>query len=615
MKRIPLISLALLVVLLSLIGCKDSPNNNPGDQGNGNETVIHDAYSKGLSSPFIDGKDTTGITLKVTLDNDNKFKNVSVGEDVTPWFENPLYDLTAKITEVNSGVTSKSTENDITSITIGFSGIPKSAPKKISITIPAEKLVERDMPLGVVIEGQKYTINFMIFGEDGSKYIKQEVQAGKKATRPNTIKEGYIVDEWKYYDSFKNEYIFDFDSIITRDISPQGSGKSIRVVTFEYYEGKTTGEVVVAKGEKVSAPIDTGRNGYNFGGWYLDESEFDFSTPITENITLKGKWYDANSRVLVNWYAGNKKITSTSVSQGSLITPIQEPNNVYKESVADKFKHWTTDLTTKTPFDFSSTKALADIDLYVVWDELNVGDTFVLEDEYIGKNDELKKKGIELVILGKRGVSSYGTGVRGLPSNYPYKYIAVDKNHDLSYYILGSDLYNVYEPSESNFTEWANTNYQTGGNGDNIGDGFSNTQKALACGQNLFKRDSDLANNQTIWNWFVFFTENNITSENRDKWFVPSIEEVIQIVRFENDKYGPEINNLTDTSDCNPCYWSSTETNRPINVANSPGAPEESAKYVKYFQLGGHFRMTVFTSLKSPTTHGYYYRTRLCRVL
>lgn len=83
MKRIPLISLALLVILLSLTGCKDSPNNNPGDQGNGNETVIHDAYSKGLSSPFIDGKDTTGITLKVTLDNDNKFKNVSVGEDVT----------------------------------------------------------------------------------------------------------------------------------------------------------------------------------------------------------------------------------------------------------------------------------------------------------------------------------------------------------------------------------------------------------------------------------------------------------------------------------------------------------------------------------------------------
>lgn len=30
MKRIPLIGLALLMILLSLVGCKDSPNDNPG---------------------------------------------------------------------------------------------------------------------------------------------------------------------------------------------------------------------------------------------------------------------------------------------------------------------------------------------------------------------------------------------------------------------------------------------------------------------------------------------------------------------------------------------------------------------------------------------------------
>lgn len=30
MKRIPLIGLALLLILLFLVGCKDSPNDNPG---------------------------------------------------------------------------------------------------------------------------------------------------------------------------------------------------------------------------------------------------------------------------------------------------------------------------------------------------------------------------------------------------------------------------------------------------------------------------------------------------------------------------------------------------------------------------------------------------------
>ncbi len=190
MKRFPLISLALLVILLSLIGCKESPNKVPDEQGNETtETVIYDAYSKGLSSPFESGEDTTGITLTVTLDNDNKFKDVNIGDDVTTWFENTLsYNMKAEVVDVNSSIASRSTENNLTSITIGFSGTPKSAPQKISITIPADKLVERDKPLGVVIEGQIYTVEFRILGVDGNEYLTQKVAAGKKVTKPDTVK-------------------------------------------------------------------------------------------------------------------------------------------------------------------------------------------------------------------------------------------------------------------------------------------------------------------------------------------------------------------------------------------------------------------------------------------
>ena len=40
MKRFPLISLALLVILLSLIGCKESPDVKP-------TVTVHDAHSTG----------------------------------------------------------------------------------------------------------------------------------------------------------------------------------------------------------------------------------------------------------------------------------------------------------------------------------------------------------------------------------------------------------------------------------------------------------------------------------------------------------------------------------------------------------------------------------------
>ena len=37
-------------------------------------------------------------------------------------------------------------------------------------------------------------------------------------------------------------------------------------------------------------PTDPVRSGYIFGGWMLDESEYDFGTPVRDNITLTAKW-------------------------------------------------------------------------------------------------------------------------------------------------------------------------------------------------------------------------------------------------------------------------------------------------------------------------------------
>lgn len=587
MKRIPLIGLALLIILLSLVGCKDSPNDNPGGQA-----VVHDAHSKGLSRPFKDGEDTTGITLTVTLGNDIKFKDVNVGDDVIDWFENPLYGMTAKITEVNSGSTAKNTEGNPTSITIGFGGTPKSAPRKISITIPAAKLVGRDKQVGVVVEGQTYTVRFTMKGEDRDEYINQEVSAGKKATKPDTVKLHYLVDEWK--DSDGN--IFDFDSTITKDLYIQGNGTAVRIVTFEYYDGKPNKEVVVEKGKKVSQPSDSGRNGYNFVGWYLEEAEFNFDSQIEDDITLKGKWVDANAKATINWYVGDTKINSTTVSLGSVITPIAEPND-HKESIADTFKHWTSDPTTKTPFAFNTQKALEDIiNLYAVWNELNIGDTFTLHGEYIGKDENLKTNGIELVIMGKRGVE--------LPSDYPYKYIAVDKNHDLSFYVKGNDWYNADNSSYTYYPLilWAETTAVTGGNGERFGDGLTNTQKALALEGTLFHIDGK-ESSKTLWSWFLYFQKNCITEKNGGYWFVPSREELDRLPRNE-------VNNYSRSGNMS-YYWTSTETTWRITRSSSKDTGEYKLVYYRFnyddMELSGY----------KDNTHGSLddARARLCRVL
>lgn len=497
--------------------------------------------------------------------------------------------MTAKITEVNSGSTAKSTEGNPTSITIGFGGTPKSAPRKISITIPAAKLVGRDKHVGVVVEGQTYTVRFIIIGEGGNEHITQEVSAGKKATKPDTVKLHYLVDEWKDSDGNK----FDFDSTITKDLYIQGNGTAVRIVTFEYYDGKPNNEVVVEKGKKVSQPTDSGRNGYNFVGWFLEEAEFNFDSQINKDITLKGKWVNANGKATINWYVGNTKIKSTTVSQGSVITPIAEPND-HKESIADTFKHWTSDPTTKTPFAFNTHKALEDINLYAVWNELNIYDTFTLHGEYIGTDENLKTNGIELLIMGKRGVYP-------LPSDYPYKYIAVDKNHDLSFYVKGKDYYDYNSSSYAYpLVYWAETTDVTGGNGERFGDGLTNTQKALALEGKLFNVNGN--SSATLWSWFLHFQKNCITEKNRGYWFVPSREELDKLPRNK-------INNYSRSGNMR-FYWTSTETT--IQKTRSYVKDTGEYNFVYYHDEG-------YGELADYKNAGYSQkadaRARLCRVL
>ena len=302
---------------------------------------------------------------------------------------------------------------------------------------------------------------------------------------------------------------------------------------------------------------------------------------------------NANGKATINWYVGNTKIKSTTVSQGSVITPIAEPND-HKESIADTFKHWTSDPTTKTPFAFNTHKALEDIDLYAVWNELNIYDTFTLQGEYIGTDENLKTNGIELLIMGKRGVYP-------LPSDYPYKYIAVDKNHDLSFYVKGNDYYDYNSSSYAYpLVYWAETTDVTGGNGERFGDGLTNTQKALALEGKLFNVNGN--SSATLWSWFLHFQKKCITEKNRGYWFVPSREELDKLPRNKINNYS--------TSGNMRFYWTSTET----TIQKTRSYVKDTGEYnFVYYHDEGYGELADYKNAGYPQKADA--RARLCRVL
>ena len=63
-----------------------------------------------------------------------------------------------------------------------------------------------------------------------------------------------------------------------------------RMVSFDADGGSAVAAQKILRGQKAAEPTACEKAGYNFAGWYLGESRFDFDTAITENITLTAQW-------------------------------------------------------------------------------------------------------------------------------------------------------------------------------------------------------------------------------------------------------------------------------------------------------------------------------------
>jgi len=64
----------------------------------------------------------------------------------------------------------------------------------------------------------------------------------------------------------------------------------VEIYTFEDVDGSFITERTCHYNERVTAPQNPTKEGYTFDGWYIGETEFDFGTQITSNITLTAKW-------------------------------------------------------------------------------------------------------------------------------------------------------------------------------------------------------------------------------------------------------------------------------------------------------------------------------------
>ena len=204
-------------------------------------------------------------------------------------------------------------------------------------------------------EINKYTVKF---DSDGGTAVKpQTVEFNKTANKPeNPTKEGYTFLGW-----YKDGNEFSFDNPITETITLTAKWKLKEYsVTFDSNNETQPQEVIVTHGEKVTAP-KVEKEGYTFKGWYKEDGEeFNFDTPITDNIILTAKW--EINKYTVTFVSGvEQHVESQTVKYGSYA---EEPD-VELEKENYLFRGW---YNGENEFDFKNTPIKADIELTAKWE-------------------------------------------------------------------------------------------------------------------------------------------------------------------------------------------------------------------------------------------------------
>lgn len=110
--------------------------------------------------------------------------------------------------------------------------------------------------------------------------------------------------QWKLYptgyDKESGKYVWASMPVADKDAAITVSHKL--AVTFMPKNGKSDFVNWVYEGETVAEEPVVTRDGYKFLGWYLGEEKFDFTTPITEDITLVARWEEDKQVVNVVIY-------------------------------------------------------------------------------------------------------------------------------------------------------------------------------------------------------------------------------------------------------------------------------------------------------------------------
>ena len=278
--------------------------------------------------------------------------------------DNGSFDVLAGADTVSRilGVDSAAIYNDVKNVQDGFSAL-----KEAIEAMQAND--DEDQKSSKVVSAEKFRVYFNSNG--GSNVESQLIEYCKSATKPDDpTREHYDFAGWYSDSTLETEY--DFNSEVTASIVLYAKWiLAVAEVRFNSLGGSNVPIQYVKIGEKATEPAIPKREGYAFNYWCTDSTltnEFDFNTPINNNIVLYAKW---GLMCLVKFVSnGGSDVEEQTVSiGGKVIYPITPTKENYE------FSAWCTDSDLTEVFDFS-TSIHQNITLYARYTQVSNDVTF-----------------------------------------------------------------------------------------------------------------------------------------------------------------------------------------------------------------------------------------------
>ena len=360
----------------------------------------------------------------------------------------------------------------------------------------------------------KVTVTFNLQGGVGT-FDPITINKGETITKPSTnpSKSDFTFKHWS---TEVNGTEFDFTNPINESLTLYAVWEAIPkvTVTFDLQGGNGTfNPITVNKGETITKPsANPTKLGHNFKHWSTEigGSEFDFTTPINESLTLYAVWEIQTKTVTFITYEGEEvdettltgapvTFASQTVNYGTLLDNTGEM--LFLTAVSHTFKYWSK--TKNGPeFNVRTETITEDLTLHAVWEAKKYTVTFNTQYDAITIPSQTVKHGKEATDPRTTGTVMYRPG-------YAFKFFSLSSdglNGEYNFTNKVTEDITIYAVWEKEAVKQmalgykhtlllTNTNklYASGNNQyGQLGLGNKNNQKAL------LEINSDNYNNKTI---------------------------------------------------------------------------------------------------------------------